>query len=236
MFLSAKSCEVWARTLTFAMFLGTFELHFLSEPLLPVLPSLLQDLPLLPSFSCSKACRFCPCSQRKGSSTTTRRDFSRIETSSLSAPNGFVALKFFSSRDVQRAHLAHVDPGRECDAVHARDFPACPPGTWRSTPRERVTQFPLGTQLTSGKEDVANNSALAHHTIGNSMVVFALYRNSKHADTCTGPQSLLVCTVCGVGTGSGLGCLLRECTSQQSLSHTIQFCACTPRLGTWISA
>merc|ERR1712117_42651 len=65
-------------------------------------------------------------------------------------------------------------------------------------------------QLISGKEDVANNFARGHYTIGKEIVDLCLDRIRKLADQCTGLQGFLVFNAVGGGTGSGLGSLLLE--------------------------
>merc|ERR1712193_195737 len=65
-------------------------------------------------------------------------------------------------------------------------------------------------QLSSGKEDAANNYARGHYTIGKEIVDLVLDRVRKLADNCTGLQGFLVYHATGGGTGSGLGALLLE--------------------------
>merc|ERR1712178_331809 len=65
-------------------------------------------------------------------------------------------------------------------------------------------------QLISGKEDVANNYARGHYTVGKEIVDLALDRIRKLADQCTGLQGFLLFNTVGGGTGSGLGSLLLE--------------------------
>ncbi|KAE8676162.1 Tubulin alpha-1 chain [Hibiscus syriacus] len=68
----------------------------------------------------------------------------------------------------------------------------------------------LFEQLISGKEDVANNFARGHYTIGKEIVDLRLDRIRKLADNCTSLQGFLVFNAVGGGTGSGLGSLLLE--------------------------
>merc|ERR1711956_187919 len=68
----------------------------------------------------------------------------------------------------------------------------------------------------SGKEDAANNFARGHYTIGKEIVDLVLDRIRKLADNCTGLQGFMIYHACGGGTGSGPGCLMLECLSEDS--------------------
>ena len=62
----------------------------------------------------------------------------------------------------------------------------------------------------SGKEDVANNFALGHYTVGNEMIDKVNDRLRKMVDTCDNVQGFVVNHSVGGGTGSGLGALMLE--------------------------
>lgn len=65
-------------------------------------------------------------------------------------------------------------------------------------------------QLISGKEDAANNYARGHYTVGREILGDVLDRIRKLADQCDGLQGFLFTHSLGGGTGSGLGSLLLE--------------------------
>ena len=65
----------------------------------------------------------------------------------------------------------------------------------RLVPR-RVAR-PRSRELTSAKEDVANNFAFGHCTMGNSVVGLVLYSHKETADRSIGFQSFLAHIACG---------------------------------------
>uniref|UniRef100_G3TKG4 Tubulin alpha chain n=1 Tax=Loxodonta africana TaxID=9785 RepID=G3TKG4_LOXAF len=67
-------------------------------------------------------------------------------------------------------------------------------------------------QLITDKEDVVNNHAQGHYTIGKEIVDLTLDRIPKLANECTGLQGFLVHSFSGA-TGSGFTSLLIECLS-----------------------
>jgi tubulin alpha len=46
-------------------------------------------------------------------------------------------------------------------------------------------------QITTGKEDAANNAARGHYTVGKEMIDLMLDRTRKLADQCAGMQGFL---------------------------------------------
>ncbi|KAK7801348.1 hypothetical protein U0070_005831 [Myodes glareolus] len=64
--------------------------------------------------------------------------------------------------------------------------------------------------LIIGKEDLANNSAQGHHTIGKEIIDLVLDLIRKLADQCMGLQGFLVFPSFGGETGSGFTSLLME--------------------------
>merc|ERR1719410_3069004 len=72
-------------------------------------------------------------------------------------------------------------------------------GAGKHVPRAVVVEVRTGTyrqlfhpeQLITGKEDVANNYARGHYTIGKEIVDLVLDRIRKLADQCTGLQGFL---------------------------------------------
>ncbi|CAK4642054.1 unnamed protein product, partial [Aphanomyces euteiches] len=98
-----------------------------------------------------------------------------------------------SGKFVPRAVLFDLEP-TVCDEVRT--------GTYR--------QLFHPEQIISGKEDVANNYARGHYTIGKEAVDTVLDRIRKLADNCTGLQGFMIYHAVGGGTGSGFGSLLLE--------------------------
>lgn len=65
-------------------------------------------------------------------------------------------------------------------------------------------------QLSSGKEDAANNYARGHYTIGKEQIAVTKNNIRKLADQCTGLQGFIVFHSFGGGTGSGFTSMLME--------------------------
>ena len=64
--------------------------------------------------------------------------------------------------------------------------------------------------MISSKEDVADNFARGHYTVGKDVINLCLDRICMLADACSGFQGLLVFHSIGDGTASRLGSLLPE--------------------------
>merc|ERR1711937_993097 len=65
-------------------------------------------------------------------------------------------------------------------------------------------------EVSTGKEDAANNYARGHYTVGKEIVDIVIDRIRRLSEGCTGLQGFLIFHSFGGGTGSGFTSLLME--------------------------
>ncbi|QRW07880.1 Tubulin C-terminal domain [Ceratobasidium sp. AG-Ba] len=79
--------------------------------------------------------------------------------------------------------------------------------------------------LITGKEDVANNYARGHYTVGKELIDNMMGRVRRLADNCSGLQGVFVFHSFGGGTGFDFGALLLECLStDHGKKAKLEFC------------